>query len=215
MFDINTKIVQHTFIHDTDVLALDISCDGRLLASGDSQGTVRIWDMDQGVAIKKFTTRKTISGIKIFPDSHFVAASCRKGGDVYIWNLKTDALKERRISDDRDNVTFTFFSSDGKHMATRNHQLIHLWDQDTGKCLFSIYGSVGLSVFLTPDDRWIAAAQEGKSVWFWDWTTEKCHYLMNQQVIINCMAVSPLGGYFATGSTSDVCIWSYGPRRQT
>ncbi|KAF3056074.1 hypothetical protein CFAM422_012936 [Trichoderma lentiforme] len=217
VFDINTKTVQHTFMHDTDVYvyALDTSYDGRLLASGDSRGTVRIWDMDQGVEIKKFTTRKTISSIKIFPDSHFVAASCREGGDVYIWNLKTDALKER-IFDDGDRVTSTFFSSDGKHMTTRNYGTLKLWDQDTGKCLFSMYGRPAWSVFLTPDDRWIAASQDDGSVRFWDWTTEKCHYLIHEQRTIHCMAVSPLGGCFATFADYDrVRIWSYGPRRQT
>ncbi|PTB48057.1 hypothetical protein M431DRAFT_11211 [Trichoderma harzianum CBS 226.95] len=215
VFDINTKTVQHTFMHDSRVYALDTSYDGRLLASGDSRGIVRIWDMDQGVEIKKFTTRKTISSIKIFPDSHFVAASCEEGGDVYIWNLKTDALQER-ISDDRDDVMSTFFSSDGKHMATGNRRSIKLWDQDTGKCLFSMAGSLVKSVFLTPGDRWIAAAHANGSVQFWDWTTKKCHYLIHERGRIKCMAVSPLGGYFATGSLSGtMCIWSYGPRRQT
>ncbi|KAL6808793.1 hypothetical protein V8C40DRAFT_259334 [Trichoderma camerunense] len=218
VLDINTETVQHTFKHDTEVCALDSSYDGRLLASGDSRGTVRIWDMDQGVEIKKFDTRKAISGIKIFPDSHFVAASCKEGGDVYTWNLKTGALKER-ISDDRDKVVSTFFSSDGKHMATWNRRSIKLWDQDTGKCLFSMAVDSRLavrSVFLTPDDRWIAATQIGGEVRFWDWTTEKCHYLMHKQRTINCIAVSPLGGCFATVADLDtVCIWSYGPRRQT
>ncbi|KAL7781723.1 WD40-repeat-containing domain protein [Trichoderma afarasin] len=218
VFDINTETVQHTFMHDTTVYALDTSYDGRLLASGDSLGTVRIWDMDRGVEIKKFTTGKMISGIRIFPDSHFVAASCIEGGDVYIWNLKTDALKER-ISDDRDNVISTFFSSDGKHMATGNDRFIKLWDQDTGKCLSSMAVNYGLSVrsvFLTPDDRWIAAAHGDGSIRFWDWTTEKCHYLMHEQGKIDRMAVSPLGGCFATVLDYEiVCIWSYGPRRQT
>ncbi|PKK44990.1 hypothetical protein CI102_10611 [Trichoderma harzianum] len=206
VFDINTKTVQHTFMHDrndrdyTAVYALDISYDGRLLASGDSRGTVRIWDMDQGVEIKKITTRNPISSIKILPDSHFVAASCEEGGDVYIWNLKTDALQER-ISDDRDDVMSTFFSSDGKHMATANDRSIKLWDQDTGECLFSMAVDFGLSVesvFLTPDDRWIAVAHRSGGVQFWDWTTRKCHYLIHEQGIIDCMAVSPLGGCFAT-----------------
>ncbi|OPB36005.1 hypothetical protein A0O28_0111710 [Trichoderma guizhouense] len=217
VFDINIKTVQHTFIHDNTVCALDTSYDGRLLASGDSHGTVRIWDTDQGVKIKNFTTGKKISGIKIFPDSHFVAAGCKEGGDVYMWNLKTDALKER-ISNARDTVKSIFFSSDGKHMATGSFRSIKLWDQDTGKCLFSVALDSGLevqSVFLTPGDRWIAAAQYGGPIQFWDWTARKCHYIIHEQRI-HRMAVSPLGSCFATVDYSDaVRIWSYGPRRQT
>ncbi|KAL6808311.1 hypothetical protein J3E69DRAFT_378436 [Trichoderma sp. SZMC 28015] len=219
VFDINTKTVQHTFMHGPIgyIRAIDTSYDGRLLASGDIQGTVRIWDMDQGVEIKKFTTRKKISGIKIFPDSRSVAASCQEGG-VYIWNLKTGALKER-ISDDRDKVMSTFFSADGKHVATVNYGSIKLWNQVAGKCISFIAVDSGMSVqpaFLTPGNRWIAVAHRDKSIRFWDWTTEKCHYLIHNQGSVDLMTVSPLGGCFATVTNyKTMCIWSYGPRRQT
>lgn len=215
------KTVQHALRHrggyGNVVRALDISYDGRLLASGDSRGDVRIWDIDQKIKAKKFTTRKEISDIKILPNSDFVAASCKEGGDVYIWNLKTDALQER-ISDDRDEVTSAFFSSDGKHMASGTDHSIKLWDQDTGKCLSSMAVDSGLSVrslFLTPGDRWIAAAYSDDSIRFWDWTAEKCHYLIQERGVTHCMAVSPLGGCFTTFAERTVCIWSYGPRRQT
>lgn len=217
VFDINLKTVQHTFVHDAPVWVLDISYDGRLLASGDSDGTVYIWDMDQGVEIKKFTTRIAIFNIKILPDSHSVAAVCGGINDVYIWNLKTDTLEEK-ICDDRHEA-LSVFSSDGKHMVTWNDLYIKLWDRDTNKCLFSWAVDSGLSVqsvFLTPGDKWVAVAYSDGSVRFWDWTTEKCHYLMHKQRGMNHMAVSPLGGCFATTANRDaVRIWSYGPRRQT
>ncbi|KAH0526123.1 hypothetical protein TsFJ059_009491 [Trichoderma semiorbis] len=217
VYDINMKTAQHTFMHDARVYALDTSYDGRLLASGDDQGTVCIRDMDQGVEIKKFTTRMTISSINIFPDSHSVAAMFAGRNGAYIWNLKTDAL-EKEISYDEEELV-VIFSSDGKHMVTENNRCVKLWDRDTNKCLFIMSLDFKLffeSVFLTPGDRWIAVTSDDKSIRFWDWATEKCHYLMHEQEKINYLAISPLAGCFATVSyLGTVRIWSYGPRRQT
>ncbi|UKZ53448.1 hypothetical protein TrVGV298_007240 [Trichoderma virens] len=49
VWDITTKTAQYSFVHKESIHALDVSKDGRLLASGDGCGTTKLWNMERGV----------------------------------------------------------------------------------------------------------------------------------------------------------------------
>ncbi|PNP48227.1 hypothetical protein THARTR1_10368 [Trichoderma harzianum] len=217
--NIATQAVEHYFHHDKTVLAVDASNDGRWLASCGRNGTVHVWDLEQGVEIKKLIPSggSQLYSIKISPDGCFVAAG-GLNGYVDIWNIQLDGSEKTKLHHG-NFINSIAFSSDGKHLATGGVPSLKLWDLDTGACL-SDFGNSEFEVSvlsITPDDRWIIAASKDGSIWFWDRTTGRSHRIFNaHKDHINCIAIRPLGGYFATASNDQTMrMWSYGPRKQT
>ncbi|KAL6808312.1 WD40-repeat-containing domain protein [Trichoderma sp. SZMC 28015] len=211
--DIATKTVRRSLNHKSGVSALDVSNDGRLLASGDFCGTVHIWDLEQGVKTKEFIAGDVyIYDVKISPDSCFAAAVC-DDGYAYTWNLKTDSGAKFHHEKRARSVAL---SSDGKFLVTGGDSGFKVWDRDTGTCVSysEALGSALTALSMTPDDRWIVTASNRGSIRFWDRTTGKSHCIVDaHKQIIYSMAFIPRGGSFATVSRDKtVRIWSYGPR---
>ncbi|KAL7957083.1 hypothetical protein V8C34DRAFT_325613 [Trichoderma compactum] len=208
--------VSRSLDHKMGVSALDVSNDGRLLASGDFCGTVHIWDLEQVPVVK---TKEFIAGdgyiydVKISQDGCFAAAVC-DDGYAYIWNLKTADSDAKFYHGKR--VRSVALSSDGKFLVTGGDSDFKVWDRDTGACrsYSEAAGSALTALSMTPDDWWIVTASNRGSIRFWDRTTGKSHCIVDaHKQIIYSMAFKPGGGSFATVSgDKTVRIWSYGPR---
>ncbi|KAL6690223.1 hypothetical protein J3F84DRAFT_405364 [Trichoderma pleuroticola] len=213
--DIAKKTVQRSLNHKSGVSALDISNDGRLLASGDFCGTVHIWE--QGGKTKQcIEGNGYIYEVKISQDSCFVAATC-DDGYAYTWNLKTGGFDAKYYHGTR--VRSVAFSSDGKFLVTGGDSGFKVWSRDTGACqLYSEpSGSALTALSMTPDDKWIVTASNRGSIRFWDRATGKSHCIADaHKEIIYSIAFKPGGGSFTTVSKDKTArIWSYGSRRQT
>ncbi|EHK21513.1 uncharacterized protein TRIVIDRAFT_152376 [Trichoderma virens Gv29-8] len=214
VWDITTKTAQYSFVHKESIHALDVSKDGRLLASGDGCGTTKLWNMERGVKKKELkTVDARINCVKISPDSCFVAAGGNRGS-ACVWGLKRKNAQKRTLHHGGE-VESIAFSSNGKYLVTGGGDSLRLWDLDADECHSEIensrHGFKFLSVCMTPDDRWIAAASMDGSIRFWDYTMGKSHYIFNaHKNAIRSIAFSPHGGYFATASDDGtVRIWSY------
>ncbi len=73
-----------------------------------------------------------------------------------------------------------------------------------------------LSVATTADGAWILSASKDQSVQFWDAHTGQAQLrLKGHTASIVAVAVSPVGGYFATASGDKRArIWSYSPHKE-
>src|SRR5262249_21571490 len=75
--------------HSGPVLALAYSADGRLLASGSADRTVRVWDMlDRQELVAPFVHGHNVVGVAFAPDVS-VVASVGLDRQVRLWDLTT------------------------------------------------------------------------------------------------------------------------------
>src|SRR5262249_48273123 len=72
------------------IAALSFSPDGRLLAAGGAEGTVRVWDTSRGRAVAELRASDWITSLAFSPDGQFLAAgggTLRKPGEIRVWKI--------------------------------------------------------------------------------------------------------------------------------
>jgi WD40 repeat protein len=125
------------FEGNSPLCAVEFSPDGRVLASGAADGTVKLWDVP--AANELWKERAVIPGGKgprayalaFRPDGKVLAVGVweRKGPNVWFVDVGTGKVVSRvRVP---VQVTAVAFSPDGKTFATGNSKgQLHLWDAD-------------------------------------------------------------------------------------
>jgi WD40 repeat protein len=127
------------------------SADGRLLAAGTDNGSIRIWDVETGAERRHLRgyTAKVIS-VAFSPDGQQLVAVDQLGA-VRLWAVQGDP--ERRTLSGGGRRTPTF-SRDGKRMIWGGSE----WDPRTGqkKALGDVLWEPDWIGAFSPEDRWLA-----------------------------------------------------------
>jgi WD40 repeat protein len=150
-------------------LAVDVSADGRFIASG-SQYNVALWDAQSGLLLRTFATdtNDTIYGVAFAPDGSLLAA----GGTartLYLFDTATgDEL--RRFDDHSSQINDVAFSPDGSRLLSGSADgTALLWDvNDENVTLgsFTRNGEAINAVAFAPNGEQIAAGDTlGAIVW--------------------------------------------------
>jgi WD40 repeat protein/tRNA A-37 threonylcarbamoyl transferase component Bud32 len=153
VLDLATGRPRAHLAHDQDVAIAALAANGARVATGDSAGVVRVWDVATGALIARCEPHVGIvRGLKLVADR---AISAGNDGDVRICDATTGATVHRLIGH-----THQAYALD----VTRDGRLIlsagrdgkpRLWDAETGlliRVLDGHHGSV-MAVQLAPDGR--------------------------------------------------------------
>ncbi|MFD8376163.1 trypsin-like peptidase domain-containing protein [Streptomyces sp. NPDC059688] len=174
---------------------------GRTLASGSSDGTVRVWDTATG----KTRTRLTglygeVNAVAFSPDGRTIAT----GSSYSAWLWDAAGGKARTpLTGHTDTVFSAVFSPDGRTVATASADgTARLWDATTGKPGSKLTGHTDtvFSAVFSPDGRTVATASADGTARLWDATTGKPGpKLTGHTAQVLSVAFSPDGRTIATG----------------
>jgi len=125
------------------VVAVAYSPDGRLLASGAADGTLRIRDAATHRVVATCRHAGPVNGVAFSPDSARVATACGDGV-VRVWDAATGREVFACRAGPRD-ARAVAFAPDGKRLAGAGLGAVHVWDAADGRELAQVGGGMHVS----------------------------------------------------------------------
>ncbi len=163
-------------VRSAQVTTVAFSPDGRTIASGEQDGTIKLRDAATG-DLKRILPGhgEDVRCVAFSPDGKLIAGADRVN-QVKLWNAVTGELKRTLPVDARDGVGPDFassvvFSPDGTILAVSGEQ-VWLWEARTGKLKHTLSGDAQQLIF-TPDGNTLFGLKYGSETKRWDVTTGK------------------------------------------
>lgn len=109
------------------------SADGRYIASGSADYTIRIWDAQSGACIHKIEGHSLgVRSVSFPPDGRQIASGSG-GGTIKICDTKTGACIQTLL-DYRSGLSSVAFSADGRRIVSGSRpgdKSVKIWDVQT------------------------------------------------------------------------------------
>jgi WD40 repeat protein len=207
--------------HRGVVSALAFSPDGKQLASGGADRTIRLWDPATGKKGAVLSGHASaVGGLAYSPDSRWLA-SC--GGDhlVKLWSIRDDAAPGKTLAGHSGPLSAVAFSPDGRLLASAGADaIVKLWDVAAGAEARSFRGHKDwvTSVAFSPDGHFLVSASVDRTVRVWENAGREVLPTSGHTGDVFTVAVSPDGKTIASASRDGaIKLWdrATGVERQT
>ncbi len=211
--------------HTSDVLSVCFSPDGKYLATGSVDNSVKIWNTETGNVMRTLTGHQysvysdysdysvysvySVNSVCFSPDGKTLASVNYQ--EIKIWNTET-GQEIRTLTGHTSFVNSVCFSPDGKYLASGSRDnFVKIWNTETGNVMRTLTGHSNyvLSVCFSPDGKYLASGSEDKSVKIWNTETGRLmSTLTGHTSSVKSVCFSPDGEYIASGSfDNSVKIW--------
>lgn len=148
--------------------ALAIHPNGHIIASGDNEGTVQLWNIKTGKFISEFYPyEETITGLAFTPDGKRIITSS-EGKVIKIWDLASGGLV-RELIGHRDSIRTIALSPDGQTLASGGKDGVRIWDLATNDLLVLIPSTNDWieSLAFSPDSNILAVGSFNNEITVW------------------------------------------------
>ena len=193
------------------VTCVKFSPDGQVLATANTNYSIKFWQVDSGQDIRTFKGHNNrISNVDFSRDNQiFLTASADR--KIKIWDL-TNGNCIDTIDVHTNTLRTAIFHPSGKFIASCGDDgLIKFWDVRSGKCLKILEGHNGwvISISFSPDAKLIASGSNDKTIRIWEVETGKCiRVLQGHQDWVVKVNFSPDGQMIASSSFDrEVRLW--------
>ncbi|HLO51732.1 MAG TPA: NB-ARC domain-containing protein, partial [Kamptonema sp.] len=195
----------------TNVLALAFSPDGKLLATGDANGEIRLWLAVDSTLLRIYEGHAGWVNSIAFSANGKWLCSGSSDGTVKIWDVETGNCQKTLLGHTQ-RVRAVAFSPDGKNIASgSSDRTVRLWEIDSGCCQKIYSGHIGFvwSISFSPDGRTLASGSQDRTIKLWDVLTGAClQTWQDGSSWVRSLGFSPDGKMLASGGgDGTVKLW--------
>lgn len=211
--------------HTDTILSITYSPDGRYIASGSRDGTVRLWCALTGKELKKFFGYKHGTVVSAFSTNgkFLFADSFSDGGTSKIWDIETG----KEVVVDGLGCFLGYNESKSLCCFRGENSTVRIYNTLTGRIVSTLRGHADFvdSVSYSPDDKYVATS-DGEAIRIWEIKTGReikklntCtwvkgfsldgNYIIGQYFDGDCMKWNLKTGKIMTAPSSDIEKFSY------
>ncbi len=196
--------------HRSRVTSVALSANGRTVASGSDDRTVRVWDAKTGQALHTLQHVGAVTSVALAADGHVLVAGCLDH-TVRLWDTRTGRALQT-LQGHGGNVNCVALSADGQTLVSgSDDQTVRVWDAKTGLSLHVLHGHAGSvsSVALSADGHTLASGSRDHTVRLWDAQMGRAlNTLQAHEGGVTCIALSAEGQTVASGSDDKtIRVW--------
>ena len=183
--------------HTNKVTSVAFSSDGRYLATGSYDNTVKIYDLKEKEIIT-ITLNDWVYSVAFSLDGRYLAIGSLDTARIYDFNTKEiiDTFVSNPV------VYSVAFSPNGRYLATgSNDGIARIYDFNTKEVIATIPHNKGVSsVVFSPDSKYLATGSYDNTTRLYDLDTKKVIDTIPQNAWVSSVAFSPDGKSLAIGS---------------
>ena len=220
-WDLETGTCTQTIrgMHADWVLSVAYSPDGRRVATGCRDSSIKVWDAMTGDLLQTNQYHVgRVNSVVFSPDNQLLASA---GSDkaIYIYDLNSNQVVHK-LSGHEDAIRTICFNSSGEFLVSGSYDnSIKLWDIVNGNIVSTLSGhsSWVRAVSFSSDDRFLVSGGDDQKIKLWEANSGYCKRTFQGYAhVFMTLEVHPSGQFFASGSMdSSIRFWDVDTGRCT
>jgi uncharacterized protein with WD repeat len=204
--------------HGNSVESVTFSPDGKFLASGGYDETVKVWEVGSWREVATLRGHgSVVESVTFSPDGKFLASGSYDE-TVKVWEVGS-WREVATLRGHGDVVWSVTFSPDGKFLASGSYdKTVKVWEVGSWRKVATLRGHRGSvwSVTFSPDGKFLASGSYDETVKVWEvGSWRKVATLRGHGSVVVSVTFSPDGKFLASGSSDKtVKVWEVGSWRK-
>ena len=154
----------------------DFTPDGKYIATASNDATARLWDVQTGQEIRRFTPPvRIVNAVEFSPDGRYLLTG-NPGPTTWLWDVQT-GQPVREFTGSTAGTWEVRFSPDGRYAITGDDGMSRVWDVQTGKQKYELNAHTNaplngiIGVAFSPNGQEIATGELDGTIHIWSVAT--------------------------------------------